>query len=176
VWDANTLANEQTLALSADPQLGDMQVSVCWLRNNQILSVSLNGNINIFDLGSPTGPVRTIEAHQVSITALALDTTSQKLYTGSYDGVVCVRDLVSGQTQKMIGQDKKSICNAVHGGKLAGLVCTGEEIVSIGWDDTLRFASPATNQYFDSISLAGQPVALATSALAPGLIVVVSTF
>jgi WD40 repeat protein len=175
IWDANTLTHESTLTVSTDPQLGDMQASICWLRSGEILTLSLNGNINIFDLSAPAAPIRVIEAHQVSITAMCVDPNSPRLYTGSYDGVVCVRDLTSGWTQKMLGTDKKSICNAVHNGKLAGMVYTADEIVSIGWDDTLRFASAATNQYFDSISLNGQPTALAASPLAPGLIVVVTT-
>lgn len=165
--------------VSPDPQLGDMQVSVLWLRGNQVLSVSLNGNINIFDLSlGEAPPARVIVAHQVAITAMTLDSVSNRLYTGSYDGVVCVRDLATAaHTTKVAGNDKRSMCGAAHNGKVTGLALAGEDtVVSIGWDDTMRFANAQTQTYTpDAIGLTGQPVAMATSPMAPGLLVVVSS-
>ena len=177
VWDASSLVNELTLTLSVDPQVGDMQVGVVWLRSGEILSLSLNGNFNIFNLGSPAAPVRIIQDHQVSITAMTLDAATATLYTGSFDGVVCSRNLMTGVTQKLISPDKKKdLAGAVHGGKLVGLGFSNDEVISAGWDDFIRFADPRTGIYSDGMALNGQPTGLATSNLAPGLVVVVREY
>ena len=65
-----------------------------------MLSVSLNGNIIIIHhrCNSTDAPERTIQAHQVSITALHFDRTTSKLYTGSFDGVICTYDFTATAT------------------------------------------------------------------------------
>ena len=73
-----------------------------------MLSVSLNGNIiNILHhrCNSPDAPERTIQAHQVSITALHFDRTTSKLYTGSFDGVICTYDFTATATLGGSGGD-----------------------------------------------------------------------
>ena len=175
VWDASSLANELTLTVAVDAQVGDMQVGVQWLRTGEILSLSLNGNFNIFNLASPTAPIRIIQDHQVAITSMTLDAATATLYTGSFDGVVCTRNLLTGVAQKLNSPEKrKEIAGAVHGGKLVGISFGSDELISVGWDDFLRFADPRTNVYHDGVSLNGQPTGLATSTLAPGLVAVVS--
>ena len=53
-------------------------LSVLWTPTGYMLSVSLNGNINILNSNSPDAPERTIQAHQASITALHFDRTTSK--------------------------------------------------------------------------------------------------
>ena len=50
--------------VSAAPQIADMQVAVLWAPSH-IVSVSLNGNINLFDPATPD-PVRVLQANQVT--------------------------------------------------------------------------------------------------------------
>jgi WD40 repeat protein len=91
LWDTTSLACEQTFVMSTDPQVGDMQVSVLWARGF-LISLSLNGSINLFDVSSPS-PIRTIEAHQGAITAMDYDAASKTVFTGSFDGVVCAYNI-----------------------------------------------------------------------------------
>ena len=176
LWDATTLALEQTFSFSSDPQMGDMQVSVLWMAK-YLLSVSLNGNINILDTENPNIPKRIIYAHQVAITAMCLD-AHNTLFTGSFDGVVCSHQLDSESNVssiKLKGTDKKSISSSVHGGKVSGLATnTNGEVISVGWDDVMRFADVGSSVYgADPHGLSGQPCAIATGLLT-GLTVVVT--
>ena len=164
LWDVSSLTLEQTFSFSEDPQLGEMQVSVLWTPK-YLLSVSLNGNINILNVDNPSTPQRVIYAHQVAITAMCLD-AHNTLFTGSFDGVVCSHqlDLENTTSVKLHGVDKKSISSAVHGGKVSGLSAnTGGELVSVGWDDAVRFADIGSSTYDATPhSLSGQPCALVT--------------
>jgi WD repeat-containing protein 1 (actin-interacting protein 1) len=173
IWNSVSLALANTIHVSADPQLGDAQVSVLWTKD-KLLSVSLNGNINLLN---DSGVESVIQAHQVSITSMALDAASQTLFSGSYDGVVCSRSLdASFDGKKLIGGDKKNLSCAAHTGKLAGLAVLGESLVSVGWDDKLRVANRTTNAYHADVALAGQPVSMSApfNATSNSLFVVVT--
>lgn len=56
---------------------------------------------------------------------------------------------------------------------MSGIANVGTEIVSVGWDDTIRFADLTTGVYSDSSATIGQPVAVAASST--GLVAVVTT-
>jgi hypothetical protein len=60
-----------------------MQASIVWTREKGIVSLSLNGNINIIDPAAP-GSAKTIEAHQTGISALFYEPSTSTLYTGMY--------------------------------------------------------------------------------------------
>lgn len=174
IWNAETYACDQTIAASADPQIRDAQLAVVWTRDG-LFSVALNGDIVKF---STTGVERVIQGHQLGLTALFVDRASQSVYSGSADGVVCVRSLESGpaflDAAKLVGQDKKHIPAGGHGGKVVGVVADGENVVSAGWDDKLRIASATTKQYHSEVALNGQPSFLAKSPTSD-LVVVVTT-
>ena len=156
LWNAESLALEQTFTFSSDPQIGDAQVSVLWTATH-LVSVSLNGNINILDRNNPSTP-RVINAHQVAITALHVDVAKKVAYTGSFDGVVISRNLAApGEAVRVTGTDKRNIPGGAHGGKVVAIATHGDEILSVGWDDTLRSASAATNAYGADTALTGQP-------------------
>lgn len=167
VWNADTLTAVHTIRISADPQIADAQVSVLWNKDDTILSVSLNGNINVIAPGtstSSTGPSSVLFAHQVSITTMTYHAASNSLFTGSNDGVVVSRPLADQFTaRKVLGSDKKSLCGAVHTGKLVGLVTVDDDLVSVGWDDRIRWASITSNAYHSEQTLNGQPISLVRS-------------
>jgi WD40 repeat protein len=166
LWNAETLALEQTFNISADPTLGDAQVAVLWTKA-AMLSVSLNGNINILSRDHPDGVERVIQAHQASITAMAIDPTTQVLYSGSHEGVVCARALAgTSDAMRLKGQDKNQMSGAAHAGKVAGMAVVNGGLVSVGWDDKLRFAtvSEGAGAYHTAVDVNGQPCSLATHA------------
>jgi WD40 repeat protein len=164
LWDSETLALLQIFTFSAHPQLSDAQVAVLWTYKD-ILSVSLNGNINVLDRNSPALPSRVIYAHQAAISALHIDLTTQMLYTGSCDGVVCSRSFESvSDTVKLLGGDERNIFGAVHGNKVVGLVVNDQKLWSSGWDDVLRSAEISSGTYDGEVALVGQPIALVSTA------------
>lgn len=163
VWAVEGIAHQSTLTPSADPQLGDAQVTVNWHKDS-IISVSLNGTVNVFSPSQTSAPAYTIVAHQTGIGALALDLTNDAMYTGSLDGVVIARDLSGDNVgRKLVGSDKRNISRAMHNGKVSGLVVTGEYLVSVGWDDKIRWTNPVDNSLVADQSLNGQPSALVKS-------------
>ena len=120
VWESGSLTLLQTIPMSADPQIGDSQVSCLWTSSGHVLSVSLNGDINLLDLSSSGSVASRIQSNQLAISCLSIDPSSHSLLTGSIDGVVLHRDLTllrptEGQTssiRKVKGVDKKSIPQA----------------------------------------------------------------
>jgi WD40 repeat protein len=171
IWNAQSLACELTLEPAPDSSVAEMQLSVLWT-DLYIISLSLNGNINLFRPDNPQ-PVKSIEGHQVSISSLCYDPVSNSIYTGSLDGVVCVSNPDTAETMKLIPQDKKTISKNSHGGKVSGIICSGEEVISIGWDDSIRFANPTTREYIESIATNGQPIAISGSNI-PGVYAVIT--
>jgi WD40 repeat protein len=172
LWNTSTLALEQTFVCGADPQLGDMQVACLWHKES-ILSVSLNGNINVFSRANTSAPERVVFAHQVAITSMIFDSHSNQLFSGSYDGVVLARQIGgSFDAVKFSGGDKKNLSNAIHAGKVVGMIVQGDNLMSIGWDDKIRFASITTKNYHSEQALNGQPIALAGSTTSDMVIVI----
>ena len=171
VWNMATMAVETTYSFSADAQVGDMQVSVLWA-GSRLLSVSLNGNINFLDPSSPTAPTQVIQAHQVAITAMALSPASNMLVTGGADGVVCVRNIQTKQVVRIKGVDKRNLSCASHAGKVVGIAILNDEVISVGWDDVMRFGSLVSNSYSSELALNGQPTAMTCSPAGGGLVVV----
>jgi WD40 repeat protein len=113
-WNVSSLACEATYTFAADPQLGDMQVAVLWTPMT-MLSLSLNGNINILNPDSPSTPSAVIPGHQAAISAMYLDKSEGGiLYTGSADGVMIHRSLATGISNKIVGVDKRSLCLGTH--------------------------------------------------------------
>jgi WD40 repeat protein len=162
IWDLSSLAPLTVFTFSADAQVGDMQVSVLWA-GSRLVSVSLNGNINVLDPANPSMPARIIQAHQVAITAMFLSPASKLLVTGGADGVVCVRNLATKENLRIKGVDKRNLSCASHSGKVVGVCILNDEIISVGWDDTLRCGSLVTNSYNTEFALNGQPTAMACS-------------
>jgi len=175
LWNAESLDLEQTFSI-ANPQLGDAQVAVVWSKH-AIISVSLNGNINIWNKEKTDGPERVIQAHQVGIGALAVDRDAQAVFTGSYDGVVCKRTISTENCDctRVTGQDAKQMSGASHTGKIVGIAVVQGGLVSAGWDDKLRFSTTdATAAYHTHVDLNGQPNCLATCTTTTDLLLVVT--
>mmetsp|Transcript_25474 Transcript_25474/g.37581 ORF Transcript_25474/g.37581 Transcript_25474/m.37581 type:complete len:625 (+) Transcript_25474:69-1943(+) len=164
LWDLSSLTCEQTFNPRSGwdtAELGDMQVgALC--TSSHLLSLSLNGNINYLDPGSST-PVRVVQGHQVAITAMTVDRERGMLYTGSYDGVVCATDLTNGICNRLLGTDKRNVSGAAHGGMLTGLAVSGDSLLSIGWDDTIRTANLSSGSYVKSSATNGQPCGICST-------------
>lgn len=144
-----------------------MLVSVLWTAaaaGGKLVVVTLNGDIHVLPTEA-AGAATTLQSHQVAITSMYYDTANRMLYTGSFDGVVCVRDLQpagasSGSSSaavvtKVLGTDLKHLSCGLHSGKVTGLTTmldvedrSKAVLQSVGWDDMLRQAD-------SSVALAG---------------------
>ena len=146
-----------------------------------MLSVSLNGNINILNRSSSPSSSsieRTIQAHQVSITSLHFDHSTKRLYTGSFDGVICTYDFNAGvktDCVRLLGTDKRHISAGVHSGKVSGICTIGDSVISVGWDDKLRMGSQTSLSYTEEGSVSGQPCHLSSCPSTTDLVLVITT-
>jgi len=171
IWNVEELVCEHTFSFGVSPQVGDMQVAALWTATHMV-SLSLNGNLNILDTASPSTPA-VLQAHQVAVNTVYVDPATNTCYTGSCDGVVCARSHMLGApegaavTRRCVGEDKRLISGNAHSNKIVGLSVVGSSLVSVGWDDCLRVAAldaadPTCGVYARSVALTGQPSGLAT--------------
>ncbi|RLO00604.1 hypothetical protein DYB28_001445, partial [Aphanomyces astaci] len=166
LWDVASLSVVITFTFGSGA-IEDMQVSVVWV-GDFLVSLSLSGDLNYLDLSHPDKPLRVVQGHQVSLQALAVDTDTGALVTGSYDGAV-----VSWHAS--IG---RRFTGAAHTAKVTSIDVHRGIVASGGWDDVVRFGSLVDASYSGSVGLNGaQPsdVALATHAPSGTVLCVVAT-
>lgn len=178
LWNTETMALEKTFNVATMPIIGDMQVGIVWLKACGLASVSLNGNVNMFDTTVATENMKTVQGHQTPISALYIDKVAGKVYTGSNDGVICSRPLDDlDSCSRLVSTDKKyNVSGNVHGGKIVGITVLPDSgsICSVGWDDLIRSGSSNSGLMHASESLGGQPCALSRSASSDLTLVVTS--
>ena len=167
LYDAASGACTMTWKFSDAPGVGDMQVAVAFC-GEQVVSVSLNGNINMLDIGSER-PRAVYQAHQGAITAMTPCPVSMpggpKILTGSFTGVVCAWDPSTGHASRCTGGKAAPVTAAVHSNKVSGIAACSEGVVSVGWDDTLRLAPfGGENVFTASVGTTGQPCGVAANA------------
>jgi WD repeat-containing protein 1 (actin-interacting protein 1) len=161
LWDVASKSVVTKFTFTDKPQVKDMQVGVAW-KGDHLVSLNLAGDLNYLDINNPSKPKRTVQAHLVSTLALATEPTRGLLLTGSYDGVV----------NSWTNQLASTISGSAHTGKITGIDANASTIVSVGWDDQIRFSNGT--EYTASVPLGAQPTGVA---LAPGdsTLAVVST-
>ena len=158
IWDTEAMTCDATISIIKDPLLRHAQVSISWTPTTGLISLSLDGTLNVLDPAAPEGPIRSIISHQVGITSMYFEVNSKNIYTGSYEGVVCSRNLENlSETCRFKGADKNSVAGAVHTSMVTGLITCNNELLSTGWDDKLRFADITTQIYNSEVQLNGQP-------------------
>lgn len=175
LYDVNSGACTNTWKFgNGTPGVGDMQVAVAFC-GEQAVSVSLNGNINVLDLGSES-PRVVYQAHQAAITAATPYPVAipggdgpDKVLTGSFMGVVCAWDPSSGLGKRCTGGKAAPITGACHGNKVSGIAACSAGLVSVGWDDTLRLAPAGGDSvggvpvFTESVATTGQPCGVAAT-------------
>lgn len=165
IWDVETGKVSQSWLLGEEGtvNVNDQQVGVVWPSGRSdglVISLSLSGDLNYLVEGTPS-PRQVVHGHQKNITCLGhfpTDSSSDTLWTGSFEGRVCSWDFATGTAEKVDGEG--------HPGYIAGLATTKEgsgRIYSVGWDDTIRSIDIAAKTYTGTTSkLSGQPKGIAT--------------
>lgn len=124
VWDVRESKCLHSWTIGEPNTLQQQQIGVVAAKDDQIISLSLDGTLNFLKIGEDK-PVRTMHGHNKSITALAVN----PLVTGSYDGRImqwvpeklCDSKMQTGHTNLVVS----------IGSKESGYS-------SVAWDDTLR--------------------------------------
>ncbi|CAI4708510.1 CIC_collapsed_G0042730.mRNA.1.CDS.1 [Saccharomyces cerevisiae] len=119
VWDVTTSKCVQKWTLDKQ-QLGNQQVGVVATGNGRIISLSLDGTLNFYELGHDE-VLKTISGHNKGITAL----TVNPLISGSYDG------RIMEWSSSSMHQDHSNLIVSLDNSK-------AQEYSSISWDDTLK--------------------------------------
>ncbi|CAI4049630.1 hypothetical protein SUVZ_13G2270 [Saccharomyces uvarum] len=121
VWDVTTSKCVQKWTLDKE-QLGNQQVGVVATGDKNLISLSLNGTLNFYELGN--GEIlKSISGHNKGITALTVD----PLISGSYDG----RIVEWSNSTPSMHQDHSNLVVSLDNSK-------PQEYSSVSWDDTLK--------------------------------------
>uniref|UniRef100_A0A0W0F669 Uncharacterized protein n=1 Tax=Moniliophthora roreri TaxID=221103 RepID=A0A0W0F669_MONRR len=155
-WDIETRKAVQTWTVGSG--VNHQQVGNVWNGEKDIVSLSLGGDLNVFDHRMADQPSRVINAPQKSITAIApLGSDAKTFIAGSADGRVLSFDTISGGKATHIqGQG--------HTGYVTGLASGKDKVYSSGFDDRIREIDiTSSNAGFTqaSFATASQPKSLA---------------
>lgn len=156
---ANTTANTTRQVGGPKPQIRDQQVAGLFTKAGPV-SLSLCGELNIFNPEEPDAPARRIEGHQVTAVSLALD-SSGGIYTGDQEGVVC--QWKEGVPTRIRGQVNPKDDSKVHKGSVEALALNAGSLVSGGIDGKLIFTDIATREIKNTEDIGAPVVAMATA-------------
>lgn len=108
------------------------QVGNTWVGEDQIVSLSVGGNLNVFDRRTGDKPTKILYGAQKGITSSALS-KDQTFYGGTYDGRILSYS-VDGEIKPVTGQS--------HTGQVVELATPGnggaDTIYSAGFDDCVK--------------------------------------
>jgi len=153
LWEADSGACIQTFHFSENPQIEDQQLGCLW-QGDEMISISLAGDISYLDAANPTKPKRVVRGHNKFITALAHDPATNSLFSASYDATIIRWDIANGATVPMIGKG--------HTNQVNKAFLQGENLITASLDDTVRITPLTTREYrADAIKFESAPVDLA---------------
>jgi len=133
--------NGDCLTTFAFPDDVDHQQLGCLWQGDEIISVSLNGEINYLDQGNPNKPKRILKGHNKAITGLAFDAQRKRLFTGSYDGLIIDWEVDSGIAESFDGKGHSNQINSMH--------VQGDNLVTCAMDDSVRI-TPLNGRKYSS--------------------------
>ncbi|KAL0578997.1 WD40 repeat-like protein [Marasmius crinis-equi] len=153
LWDVETrkAANVWTVGSGVDYQ----QVGNTWSGESDIVSLSLNGDLNVFDFRTGDKPAKVINAPQKSITALA-PTSSGTFLAGTADGRILSYSTSSAESLHLQGQGHSSVVTGLAASPAGG------KVFSAGFDDHIREIDIGNKGFTQaSVSTASQPKSVA---------------
>ncbi|GMI02115.1 hypothetical protein TrLO_g10054 [Triparma laevis f. longispina] len=133
--------------------------------------VTLSGKIHILNASDFSASPTTINGHQGSVSSMFLDKSTGTLYTGSSDGTVAAWEAGTREGKNFTGGTNADLNGAVHGGAVTTINVADGNVITSGWDDTIRVGSAATGSSDGAIGLGGQPKCSGSS----GSVVVIAT-
>jgi len=172
IWDMGAAADKKpciaTIPLGKATE--DMQQGVVWAAADVIVSLSLDGTLNVVNPGATAdGPVSRIRGHQAPATCLDYDAASGTFYTADAAGRTCVWRPTDDSRTAYVAT---VVSGEVAAKKAAGVSVAGGTLAVAAWDDKLRVGDAAAGTLTAVVPLPGQPKGVAVSRAAPGIVVV----
>ncbi|KAI0903287.1 WD40-repeat-containing domain protein [Ustulina deusta] len=158
MWDVESGTVLRTWRLGGDSgvSVDDQQVGVVWPHGRSdglIISLSLSGDLNYLKEDGDK-PIKAVQGHNKSITALGGN--GKTLWSGSFDGRVCIWDVASGVGTVVDGQ--------CHTNQVTDFASASGQAYSVGWDDTLRVIDISSNTFVgEAPKLSAQPKGVASA-------------
>ncbi|KAF7316478.1 WD-REPEATS-REGION domain-containing protein [Mycena indigotica] len=150
LWDVE--ARKATASWSLGSGVNNQQVGNVWTREADLVSLSLSGDLNVFDARAGNKPARIITGPQKSITAIA-PSTSTTFLAGTADGRVVEFTSSTGEATAVQGDGHTNI--------VVGLAATPTgKVLSAGYDDRVREISGGSFAK-GSVGTGSQPKTLA---------------
>ncbi|KAL0252340.1 hypothetical protein I308_101729 [Cryptococcus tetragattii IND107] len=164
IWDSSTLKITQSYNVGFD--VAAQQNGVVYANPNTVVSASLSGTLNIFDIREPTSKWRTLHGPTKAITASAIFSgdsgKNATFYTGSFDGTMKKFDI--GETYG----EKEGTCSEIggtgHSARIAAISANENgKVWTAGWDD--KVTTIEESQFTSSvIPTKAQPTSIAATA------------
>ncbi|KHN96973.1 WD40 repeat-like-containing domain protein [Metarhizium album ARSEF 1941] len=154
LWEVDSGTVIQTWKFGDGVSIRDQQMGVViphGRTDGLIISVNLYGELIYLNEGKEE-PVRILQGHQKSITALTAssDGTGSALWTGSFDGRVCHWNVKTGTASVVDGGS--------HTNQVVQITGFAGKVYTAGWDDMVKIADEsASTSVGESISLPAQP-------------------
>ncbi|KAJ3475494.1 hypothetical protein NLI96_g11802 [Meripilus lineatus] len=126
LWDVE--ARKATTTWTLGPGLSNQQVGNTWTAGDDIVSLSISGDLNIFDKRVGTNPARVLQAPSKAVTS-AISSRPGTFIAGTADGRVLSHD----------GESYKTIDGSGHSSYVVGITATSDgPVYSTGYDDQVR--------------------------------------
>ncbi|PPQ78614.1 hypothetical protein CVT25_010578 [Psilocybe cyanescens] len=155
LWDAQ--AQKAVTTWTVGSGVNHQQMGNTWSGENDLVSLSMSGDLNVFDPRTGDKPVRILSAPQKSITAIAPSSSSTFL-TGTADGRVYSNSSSTQETKVLAGES--------HSNNVSGLETSSTDgrTYSIGFDDLVREISADGSSFVPaSASTGAQPKSIAVA-------------
>ncbi|KAJ7634661.1 WD40-repeat-containing domain protein [Roridomyces roridus] len=153
LWDVETRKATSTWSLGSG--VNNQQVGNVWSRETDIVSLSLSGDLNVFDPRVGDKPARIVTGPQKPVTAVAPSAAGTFL-AATADGRVVEYTTASGNTAPLQGVGHTSLIVGLAAGP-------GGKIFSAGYDDRVREITGSTGFTAASIATAAQPKSIAVA-------------
>ncbi|KAF8893170.1 WD40-repeat-containing domain protein [Gymnopilus junonius] len=155
LWDAQTQKAVTTWTVGSG--VNYQQVGNTWSGQSDLVSLSISGDLNVFDPRTADKPVRVLSAPQRSVTAIA-PTSSGTFLTGTADGRVYAYYPSTQESKVLEGEG--------HSNNVSGLAASSKDgtVYSAGYDDRVREISPDGTSFLPaSVSTSTQPKSIAVA-------------
>ncbi|PBK89799.1 WD40 repeat-like protein, partial [Armillaria gallica] len=155
LWDVETRKSVTTWTVGSG--VTNQQVGNTWSAENGIVSLSLGGDLNVFNPRVGDKSTRTSTAPQKTITTVSPSSAGTFL-AGSADGRVLSYSIASGESTSLKGEGHSNFVTALAASSADG------KVFSVGFDDRVREITSDGKEFTPaSLSTASQPKGIAVA-------------
>eukprot|EP00124_Ichthyophonus_hoferi_P001892 Ihof_evm9s112 gene=Ihof_evmTU9s112 len=119
----------------------DQQLGCLW-QGDDLITISLSGNINFLDLENPEKPRMVVQGHNKPITAMTVADHGKTLFSADYSGRIIRWDVESSTPTAITGTG--------HTNQVNTLVAVNNTLWSAGMDDAILATPTSSSSYTDA--------------------------